>query len=944
MDRTLLKQRGQAQLMMRTAIAAIVAASFSPGIALAQAEGDRSASSDTIVVTGSRIQRDEFSSSSPISAFDRTDVELSGTVSVDEFLLQIPAFTGFQQTTATNNGGDGQKKVDLRGLGFNRTLVLINGRRQIGDVNGDGAVDLNTIPDALIERIEVLKDGASTIYGSDALSGVVNVILKKEFDGIEFRSSYGAGLEDGQAEDKSFSIVGGTTSTRGSFLGAVSYSQQKEMLQAERPWAVDALYPQLQADGTFAAVGSGSSNGRRIRVDIDGDGSFESQRVVDADSGQARPFTAGDVYNFAPVNALITPNEHWQISTLGNIEITSGINGYFEGLYTRRTSQQRLAPDASFTVTFVDTPNNGSQLNDFVPASNPFNPYGVNPRNPEGVSGRDVRINRRFVESGGRLFIQGADTFRITTGLDGELFDTGINWDLSYSFAQNEVINETKNYGRFDRWAIAVDPDACAANATCAAAGVLNPFDDYGSISPEQMSFLTAGSLKDRFFAQMNILSLNLTGRLGALPGGQMGWALGYEQRREKGEFSPDEFISEGLTTGGANDPQNGSFGVDEIYGELLLPVLSNLSFDLSARYSDYDTSAGSKGTFKAGFDYEPVSGLRVRAGYGTGFRAPNISELNQGNVGSFPIVEPLCEFGDRRLAAGQMTQVAYDNCQTMGVDTSDDGEYGFAWQSLYTTRAPTSPLKPEESTTIHAGIVFTPASISGLSFGIDFWQIEIENLIAAPDLNDLSTACINSPNFSSPACSVFTITDGLPYDGPFPADAEAEFGNLGELKTAGLDFNAYYERAINLGAINRFHLSWGATYVDTYKRKFELSGERELVGTANGFAVFPEWRWNAEVGISGADWSAAWRTRYIGETEDFLRPSSITDDAKAEAIFYHDLVGTFSWNNYSIYGGINNLFDEDPPRFHSAFNANTEPGMYDVIGRRLFIGAKATF
>jgi iron complex outermembrane receptor protein len=944
-------------LTTRNAIRRAVRYALFSGVATAVAmpvyaqDGDNLAE---VIVTGSRIKRDEYTSSSPIATFDETELKASGKVSVDEFLMNVPAFTGYQQTTATNNGSDGQKKVDLRGLGFNRSLVLINGRRQIGDVNGDGAVDLNTIPTALIERVEVLKDGASTVYGSDALAGVINVILKRDFNGLEFHADYGAGMEDGQAENKSVSIVGGVSGDRGNIVLGLTYSTQSEMVQAERDWALYDLYPQLDDAGNFVPVPSGSSTSRRIRVP-----GLSTFRIVDAETGRARPFTPADTYNFAPVNALITPNDTWQVSVLGNIDIAEGTRGYFEGLYTRRTSHQRLAADASFDVTSnIPTQGYGNQWNNWVPASNPYNPYGVNPRNDDGLSNLDVRVNRRFVESGGRLFVQGADTFRMVAGVEGEIFNSGINYDVSYTFAQNEVIDDTRNYGRFDRWVIAVDPDACAADPACAAVGVLNPFDDYGSITPGQMAYLSTGSLKDRYFGQLHMAALGLSGDTAALfslPGGPIGWAVGYEQRAEKGEFSPDEFVAGGLTTGGAGDPQSGSFRVKEAYAELLLPVLDNLNFELSARHSDYDTSAGSKTTYRFGVDYAPIDSLRVRAGYATGFRAPNISELNQGDTGSFPIVETVCEYADRKLAAGDLTQVAYDNCIAMGADPTDDGALGFAWQSLETTSAPAVPLKPEESKSFTAGVVFTPSFVSGLSLSLDYWKIEIDDVIGSPDFNDLVSVCINSVGMSHPACGVFdTDGDGIPdgvgvgqpyfQDEGVPADVVIEFGNLGKLKTAGIDFNASYVMDVDWGVVNRLNFGWAATYVDTFKRSYALTGDKELVGTANGFAVYPEWRWNAEIGVSGNDWRVAWQTRFIGETNDLLRPASATDDAVVEEMFYHDIVASYTWNNISFYGGINNVFDEDPPFFHSAFNAETEPGMYDVIGRRFYLGTKISF
>ncbi|BFM10762.1 TonB-dependent receptor [Simiduia litorea] len=904
---------------------------------------------EEVTVTGSRISRDEFSSASAISTFDASELQKAGVTGIDEFLKDVPAFTGYQMGTSTNNGSDqGQKKIDMRGLGFNRTLVLVNGRRQIGDSSGDGAVDLNTIPSAMIKRVEVLKDGASTVYGSDALAGVVNIILHDDFEGFQVTGDWGRGVSDGQAENQSLSMLAGVAGDRGNAVFSIGWTNQDEMLQAERPWATEALYPVLQSDGTFKAVGSGSSNSRKIRVPGAGN------RILDADTGIGRTFVGSDVYNYAPVNALITPNERYQFGFNGTIEITDDVKGYAEALYTKRTSQQRLAPDASFAVSpNTETPNNGVQWNDFVPANNPFNPYGVNPNNDEGLSNLDVRINRRFVESGGRLFRQSSSTYRIITGFKGD-FNDKVNWDVSYTVAESETADETKNYGRFDRWAIAVDPVACAADPGCTAAGgVLNPFGDYGSISDAQMAFLTTGSLKDQYSGRMDLFAVNLSGDLFEMSGGSAGWALGFENRHEQGYYSPDEFVAGGLTTGGAGDPLSGSYGVKEVYAEAYLPVLDTLSISASTRYSDYDTSAGAKTTYKIGGDWNPTEALKVRAGYSTGFRAPNIAELNQGENTDFPIVEPICEFADRRLASGDISQVAYDNCQALGIVTDDSGELGFAWQSTYTTSAPSKPLKPEESTSINFGVSYAPEFLPGLQLSADYWDIEIENVIGSEDFNDLMQSCMNSVNLSAASCDLFlndagnaepflnsADNDGLPY----PADATAEFGNLGTLSTTGWDFEALYMGEISSSVVTGYTLGWSATWQNKYERAYPLAGTRDLIGTANGFAVFPEWRYNFTAGIEGNNWSASWKMRYIGETEDALRPASITDDATAEAMLYHDLVGNYTWENISFTLGINNVTDEDAPRFHSAFNANTEPGMYDVIGRRLFTSVQLTF
>jgi iron complex outermembrane receptor protein len=906
---------------------------------------------EEIITTGSRIARNEFSSSSPITVVSGDEVLTSGVVSIDEYLKDIPAFTGYQMGTSTNNNSNnGAKNLDLRGLGFNRTLVLINGRRMIGDNSFDGAVDLNAIPEAMIKRVEVLKDGASTAYGSDALAGVINMILHDDFEGFEFGLRYGEGMEDGQAANSLLYALGGISSDRGNMVASLSYTNQDEMVQAERPWATAPIYP-LLINGDWVPSASGSSNSRRIRVPDNPD------YIWDSSIGQAREFESDDVYNYAPVNALTQPNERWQMAFNGSVEISDMVEGYMDGLYTRRTSQQRLAPDASFaTSDEVLTPNNGLQWNDWVPANNPFNPFGVNPANDLGISNTAVRINRRFEESGGRLFRQTSDTYRMVAGLRGSLFDDRMEWDLSYVYAEQETTNETKNYGRFDRWAIAVDPVACAADADCSAAmgaqGVLNPFYEFGTITPDQMNYLTTGSLKDLIVNRMEIGALNLSGDFGNLSGGAIGWALGLEHRNEKGQYSPDEFLAGGLTTGGADDPLQGKYSVDEFYGEMLLPVLDSVDISVAARFSDYDT-VGSATTYKVGGDWAVTEGFRLRGTYSTGFRAPNISEIFGADSATFPVVESICEFADRRLANGDITQQIYDNCLALlgtaaGGDDAflgDAGEVGFQWQSLVTFSSPDELLEPEESTTYTAGFVWEPTFLEGLSVGIDYWNIEVEKAVGLGDINSLFYPCLDSPNLSATACDFF---DFGPYNLDitfiFPGDATFELANLGTLNTDGIDVDVAYAGEFNSNIVQGYDLSWSATFTNSYESTDASGTVSDLVGTANGFAVYPELRFNIGVGFYGENWTARYSGRYIGETDDRFRPCYLTDACKADAIYYSDLSGTYTWQNYRFTVGLRNLTDEDPPRFHSAFNANTEPGMYDVVGRAWYAGLNVTF
>ena len=890
---------------------------------------------EEVIVTGSKITKDEFSSSSPITIITEEDILSAGNASVDEYLKYTPAFTGYQLGTSTNNGGDGSRKVDLRGLGFNRTLVLLNGKRTIGDIGGDGAVDIGGIPEMMIKRVEVLKDGASTIYGSDAISGVVNFILDDKFTGLKVQAGMGEGTENGQARDESVGMMAGIGGDNGNVVFSASWKNQKEMLQAEQPWANDALYPQIQSDGSFKAVGSGSSNSRKIR----GPG---GNYIYDSSIGAARPFTAADVYNYAPVNALITPNERTQMGVLGTLEVTDNVEMYFSGIYNRRYSHQRLAPDASFAVnSAVETPNNGLQYNDWVPANNPYNPFGsVNCSNSAGICDVAVRINRRFEESGGRIFEQTVDAYSIVTGFRFEAM--GWNHDISMTFAETEQVDETLNYGRFDRWAIAVDPVACAANASCP--GVLNPFGEFGSITPEQMSFLTAGSLKDQSGADFEMISWVVSNDM---------FAFGVEKRQEFGYFKPDEFSAEGLTTGGASAPLRGGFSVTEVFGEYLAKVSDELTVDMSVRYSDYDT-VGDTTNFKIGADYVLSEDVRLRASYGTGFRAPNVSELNTDASTTFPVIDLPCELGDRRLAAGAISQTIHSNCQALGYDTSDAGEYGFAWQSYHEYYAD-GQLAPEESTNLSFGAVMDSDMLGGVQMSVDYFNIEIDKVIALPIANLIFLDCLSQTtmDFSKGSCGLFIdygLNDsssfgpnGLQYFG-YPGDIETPWGNQGTFTSDGIDFALSTSGDLDMGAVSGYSVNFDATWHNSYEQEFTYGGGRDYVGSADGFAVYPELRYVLALGVNGDSWNASWNIRFVSESDDVWRHPSVTADAVAEATTYHDLTTSYDFGNTVLRFGVNNLTDEKPPYFHSNFNGNTEPGVYDVIGRRMFMSVTATF
>jgi iron complex outermembrane receptor protein len=921
-----------------------------PGVLLAQ--GDTApAELEEIIVTGSRIAKDEFSSAAPIAVFDEQEFINSGVVSVDEFLKDVPAFTGFQYGTTTNNGNIGIKAVDLRGLEVKRTLVLINGRRMVGSFiggNGDvGAVDLNSIPNAMIKRVEVLKDGASTIYGSDALAGVVNVILKDDFEGFDIQASYGAGTSDWDAQNYGFSVLTGASSDRGRMVLSAEYQKQEEMLQADRDWALYDLWPGFdEATGTFVTTRSGSPNSRRIRTsEFDAvaeqqliNAGFSANSFFILDNGQVRPFESTDTYNYSPVNALVTPNERYQISGIGNYEMSDRMTGFAELLYTRRSSHQRLAPDASFATDTFD-----GVWNDFVPAANPGNPFGDTPNNAYGISGQDVRINRRFEESGGRIFEQSVDTYRLIAGLKGD-FNDNLSWELAYTWAENEDFDETQFYHRFDRWAVMVDPALCGADPRCVEAtggvGYLDPFCEFGCIDTAAFDFLMANSLKDIRTNDMELLSFNLTGGFGNMEmgGGAPGWSFGYENRRESASYNPDEFVAEGLTTGGAGDPLGGKYSVDEVYGEIYLPFADQFTAEASVRYSDYDT-VGDTTNYRVGVNWMPLEQLSFRGVFSTGFRAPNVAELYGGAQTTFPVVEDPCEFWNLREDASPNLG---PNCEAVGF--GENYEWGFQMQGAYTYNAPES-LEPEESETWTVGAVWEPGFAEGLSVSLDWWNIAVDGWIGTIPYNTLMWICGNAADQdNTEACSFFD--NGRTHDDGWVSNATGPFGNLGKVTTDGLDLNIAYARDVGWFGGTTLGVDVGTTYLNKYETEFPITGTGDRAGRIEAGYVFPEWKVNTSVSLSAASWTMAWATRYISEMDDFYRPQPyLTDEPTAEAIWYNDLYFNYFYDDkLSVAVGINNVMDEDPPFFHSAFNAETEPGYYDVIGRRFFTSVTMHF
>jgi iron complex outermembrane receptor protein len=647
-----------------TALAVLLtAASASPAFAQeAQTAPEAAAETGTIVVTGSRIRRDPLDQSSPVVTLDQSALAQTGLSSVADILQRLPSASGGLNTKVNNSGnlgnppdgggvGAGSAEIDLRYLSAKRTLVLVDGLRWVNGTSASGipaTVDLNTIPASAIERIEVLQAGASPLYGSDAIAGVVNIITVAQQEGLRASAQFGTFRQgDGHTwnADISYGFKGDTTN----LVFGASYVKQEPVRSGDRAISQFPNPGQTSCTDPVGGCSSAALNGRFLT-------SFGNQTISNPPDStptlaELRPFTAADRFNFAPFNYLLTPNERYGVWMSFRQELSDNVNFRVKASYNHRKSQNK----AAFEPLFIgpDAGNGAGSLFDTLSfdATNPYNPFGVTLEsglNPNGTpNGRTPNysfIARRLVEAGQRTFNQRVDTFSATATLDGS-FHVGEHewfWDVNALFGVNDAHQSFTGNVRADRVAQAIGPIA-----NCTAPCVpLNLFGGAGSITPAMLNWI-AFTERDKSNQTLYDYTANLSGDLFDMPAGPAGFAVGYEHRIQSAFFTPDPIVSAGLGADIPAQPARGRYHVDEVYGELRVPILKDTPFfyslelDGAVRYSRYSIS-GSKTTYTATGLWKPIEDLLFRGAYTTGFRAPSLGELFGGRSRfDLPVTDP---------------------------------------------------------------------------------------------------------------------------------------------------------------------------------------------------------------------------------------------------------------------------------------------------------------
>lgn len=839
-------------------VASITTGAFVTSSAFAAEE---KAKVERIEVTGSRIQRQDMETASPVTVIDAAAIKAEGFTSVDQMLQVQTSMAGAAVGSSTNNGADGVAQVDLRGMGSQRTLVLLNGRRMVNSGSGaNSSVDLNSIPVAMIARVEILKDGASAVYGSDAIAGVVNIITKKDFEGFQLDFN-GSGTDKGDGESGDVSALYGFNTDGGNYTFGAAFSDRRGVIQGDRDWYDPA-------ENSSSIIPTGALNGK----------------VVDANGNWVKQSTS---YNFSPDVYFQTPNERRSLFANMTQELGNDVVLTADAIYTNRRSNQQLAAQpAQIKLNVCGAPGLKDPAANCLTLDDEMIAAGINP-DKRG----QVLYKRRMKDVGPRIYSQDTDTWRLSTGLAGSLdVHTGMNWNIDYTFGKNKAETAVENSINANIMAEAIyaDPNAWFAG---------NPLT---SEMKDPVGYTEAANGGN----EQQTLSAGLNGELFDLSAGAVGFALGAEYRRESGFYNPDPIVVAGESTAAQQDPTDGNYNVISIFQEVSVPFTEKLTGEFALRLDDYSTF-GKATTWKIGLTYAATDELMVRGVAATGFRAPSVAELYGGNSGSFDyLTNPWLS------AAEQPGQILVNR-------TSDPD------------------LKPEESESYTAGLVYSPSYLEGMSVTLDYWRFKVADAIARLDTQTGLDACKKG---DASACKTFNITS----DGDL-TDLTNALTNVGSQDTSGIDFNLAY----NFAALG---LDWKINNDMTYLLNFEQDNE-DYTGTIDGnFGAYSKIRNNFSISAGLDDWSIMYFNRYIASMDDTY---TVYDDndvpsgavRTADSVLYHNISGTYHVNDMTTVSlGIKNFTDEKPSYVTNGSDAGTVPEVYDTIGRTIYGGVTVKF
>ena len=929
---------------LRNAIVIALAASCTTP-AFAQSAGDTPTNLDRIEITGSRIRQASVETAQPVVALNRAEIEKKGYVNVADILQDIPAAGAPSMSRAsslTSSRDFGGMYVSLRNLGPERSLVLIDGRRM--GVSAGGYSDLASIPSSIVERVEVLTDGASALYGSDAIAGVVNIITRKNFDGAEV-SAYVGQYSEGDGQKTAYSATFGKTFDRGWVTVGGEYTDEDPVLGGARAFTAYPNGPRHTGDGLSGVTpwGYATVDGKNLSVGPGGD---------PTQLGNFKPADKANDANTKTNMSLVTGLQRKSVFANGGFSITDDLRLVADALYSERESSKQLA----------GYPYQSTGSRALLSKDSAFNPFG-----------QDVAFAHRTEELP-RGTENNLTTKRASLGLEGS-FDTGSrywDWNVSYMYNRNE--GERIGTGSMYQPNVnqSVGPSFLDANnvAHCGSVGNViagctpwNPLAPMGYTGPGSMSnqdvqdFLFT-RFTDKMQSTTKVASANISGSLFTLPAGDILGALGVEHRSEEASYSPDLMVRNGQIAGTTGQPTQGDYSLNEVYLELQVPLLADMAFarelslDMAGRYSDYN-NFGSTTNTKFGLKWKPIDSLLVRATYGTGFRAPTVDDLYGGTVSSRDSFTDPCDtsFG---TAATSPTVAA--RCQALKVPANfrqlnSDGSVATKPGQQATTdfSSGSNPgLKPETAKTWTVGLVYSPDFVQGLDVSLDWWKIRIDNAIVGESATNILEQCYVQG--SDAACGRFTRGSNGQVN-----SLDRSLVNAGYRETAGYDINVRYR--LPETAFGKFAVNWNTTYTDYLEQRNDSAATtpvEQRTGWAGDFRVRSTFNLDWQYGDLGIGWTARYyssmkeKCSYMDECNMPGFNSSYTSASPTNKVgsnTFHDLQVRYSlpWDG-TVSLGVNNVFNHQGPIMYSQPNSSfTYYGGFD-IGRFMYMKYQQRF
>lgn len=935
----------------------------------AHAQGNDEDAVEEIVVTGSRLVRRDLDAPSPVVIMTDAAIRNAGNPTVEETLNEMPQLASDNTSSVNSGGGSGILTADLRGLDPVRTLVLVNSRR-FTPADARGLTDLSSIPDALVDRVEIMTGGASAVYGSDAIAGAINFILKDDFEGMEASAYFGETFEDdGSVQKFDLTIGGNFADGRGNAVVSGSYTDRGNIFFADRDYSAISLF---ESGGTLVPGGSSNLPGTRVSFNA---ASLATLNGLNFDPDTACPGTIGGVrfgeggevlpfcdpedrYNFAPLNYLLRPLERIQISALGHFDVVENVTAYSELFFMENRNEWQQAPNAGGLQT-SGAPRGVYLIPDY--ANNPvlFEPVRdflvANPAtfDPDGDGTAEIiQTGRRSVETGPRNYKYERASYSALAGLKGD-FEAGgriWNWDTFFQYQRAKTDEDIAGQLSSLRLAlgsdVVVDPVTGEAQCRNAFVGCV-PVNFLGldSVTPEAAAFISPNhGVTD--VLERQVYGGVITGELFDMPAGPLAVALGFERRDESYDFRPDT-AAQGGEFGDPQPPIFGEIDVTEFYAESRVPLLEGaamadyLGLELAIRTSDYST-VGNVSTWKAGAEWAPTDWIRFRGAYNVAIRAPNLDELFATQTIGFAAGDDPCD------QDFNPSQAVRDLCVEQGIlaseiDTFDQINVGFGTQS-----GGNPDLTEEESDTWTIGAVIQPPFLEGMNLTIDYYSIEIENAIDELSAQQIVDSCFRGLDNSAETCQAINRFPNGQID--FVA---ATLKNLASLNASGLDVQVDYGFDLPDGMAFLGNASMNLKFIGSWAFEQERISEPGEPGidclgffgaSCSGFNVFmqPEAKYLFDANYLTGPLSARFQARFIPGLDLFPGAGNVVESISG--VSYLDLNADYTINDrITLFAGIDNLLDDEPPvvGFSLAGDANVDISLYDVLGRRYFAGVR---